>query len=145
MGSRQRFAYSALGDAVNLASRLEGQTKYYGVPIIIGETTQKAAEEFAVFELDYIKVQGKEKPVHIYGLYGDKAVAASDDFKSMHEKHMRMIDLYREGNFTKARDCLLLPYPAYLQKTYSLYASRIEHYIKSPPQNWQGVFEAESK
>jgi adenylate cyclase len=145
MGSRQRFAYSALGDAVNLASRLEGQTKYYGVPIIIGEETQRIAEEFAVFELDYIKVQGKEKPVHIYGLYADESVNSDPDFKVMLQKHKTMLDFYREGSFTKARECLSASHPDYLQKTYSIYMARIDHYIKNPPVNWQGVFEAESK
>lgn len=67
MGSTQRFDYSALGDAVNLAARLEGASKPYGVPLLIGDNTARAAKgEFAVFELDRITVKGKTEVVPVY-------------------------------------------------------------------------------
>ena len=78
MGSKQRFAYSALGDAVNLASRLEGQTKSYGVNVLIGEDTQKSVPDLAVAELDLLQVKGKTKPVKIFTLLGNETVAAQD-------------------------------------------------------------------
>jgi len=65
MGSQKRFDYSVLGDAVNLASRLEGQSKNYGVNTVIGEETYKAAPEFAMIELDLIAVKGKAEAVRI--------------------------------------------------------------------------------
>jgi adenylate cyclase len=77
MGSDERFAYTAMGDAVNLASRLEGQTKTYHVGIILGEATRAAAPTWAALELDLIAVKGKEEAVHIYALLGDADLAQS--------------------------------------------------------------------
>jgi len=70
MGSKQRFAYSALGDTVNLASRLEGQTKAYGVRILLSEATARQVADMAVLELDLLRVKGKTEPVRIYTLVG---------------------------------------------------------------------------
>ena len=78
IGSDLRFNYSALGDPVNVAARLEGQTKYYGVPIIIGSrTAQKAKEKFAILELDLITVKGKTEPQTIYALLGREEIPAT--------------------------------------------------------------------
>src|SRR5678809_1143932 len=66
MGSTQRFGYSVLGDPVNLASRLEGQSKAYGVNIVIGESTADKVRDFAQIELDLIKVKGKNEAVRIF-------------------------------------------------------------------------------
>ncbi|MDF3024412.1 MAG: Adenylate cyclase, partial [Alphaproteobacteria bacterium] len=62
MGSKQRFAYSALGDTVNLASRMEGQTKNYGISVMISDETRKQAGDFAVIELDLLTVKGRREP-----------------------------------------------------------------------------------
>ena len=76
LGSDLRFNYSVLGDPVNVASRLEGQTKFYGVPVIIGSrTAEKAKGQFAILEVDLIAVKGKTEPQTIYALLGREEIA----------------------------------------------------------------------
>ena len=71
MGSDLRFDYSVLGDSVNLASRLEGQSKEYGFPIIVGSRTALTVKDkFAILELDFIMVKGKKEPEAVYAVPG---------------------------------------------------------------------------
>ncbi len=99
MGSDQRFDYSVLGDDVNLASRLEGQTKTYGVDIIIGENTEKLVPNFATLELDVTRVKGKTEPTRIYALLGDETVANSPEFMALEERHGEMLGAFRMANW----------------------------------------------
>ncbi len=149
MGSRQRFAYSALGDAVNLASRLEGQTKTYGVSIIAGEETFKSAPGLAMLELDVIRVKGKEKPVRIYTLLGDEAMAESSMFKELNQSNNEFLQAFRSQKFDEALSCLKKAREqadVNLDTFYALYESRIADFKKNPPQqNWDGVFVATDK
>ena len=149
MGSKQRFAYSALGDAVNLAARLEGQTKAYGVSIMVGESTYEKACDLAMLELDLIRVVGRTAPVRIYGLMGDYLFAQSSDFQEWHALHMQMLSCYRARDFKGAQDLL----PSCQEKAsggadglYQTYAARIEALMEVDlPDDWDGVYTAESK
>jgi adenylate cyclase len=148
MGSQQRFAYTAMGDAVNLASRLEGQTKTYHVGVIVGEATRALAPSWAALELDLIAVKGKQEAVRIYTLSGDAEVAASADFVAHVAHHDRMLACYRAQDWAGARaalaECCL--FNAELEGFYDLYAERIAHFeADPPPPDWDGVFISETK
>ncbi|MCE3233169.1 MAG: adenylate cyclase [Rickettsiaceae bacterium] len=152
MGSDQRFDYSVLGDDVNLASRLEGQSKTYGVDIVIGENTKAAAGEFATLELDLIKVKGKTKPVRIYTLLGDNTLAENTDFKEFCYLFNNMLKEYREQNWNAAKTLLESAktqcgkLDIHIYGLFKLYEERIDSFIANPPAaDWDGVYEAISK
>ncbi len=150
MGSDQRFDYSVLGDNVNLASRLEGQSKNYGVMIVIGENTQSRAPGFATLELDLIKVKGKTEAVRIFTLQGDEAFAKSPEFLALKAEHDQMLAAYRGQRWDECEAhlarCRQLDPGLHLDGLWNLYAERVEHCRQSPPgANWDGVFVATSK
>ena len=149
MGSNQRFDYSILGDDVNLCSRLEGQSKGYGVDIVISETTKIAAPEFATIELDLIQVKGKTVPVRIFALIGNSEVQDSEWFKDMSAVHAELILEYRNQNWKKAKTLVSKAREAAGKKfdgLYDLFDARIEEYKSNPPGlDWDGVFVATDK
>ena len=149
MGSNQRFDYSILGDDVNLCSRLEGQSKGYGVDIVISETTKIAAPEFATIELDLIQVKGKTVPVRIFALIGNSEVQDSEWFKDMSAVHAELILEYRNQNWEKAKTLVSKAREAAGKKfdgLYDLFDARIEEYKSNPPGlDWDGVFVATDK
>jgi adenylate cyclase len=148
MGSDDRFAYTAMGDAVNLASRLEGQSKTYHVTIVIGEETRLRAPSWAALELDLIAVKGKAEAVHIYTLLGDSAMARTPEFQALSKDHDAMLACYRAQDWDGAQATLERCRPAQrgLADFYGVYEERIAHYRENPPgKDWQGVFVAETK
>src|SRR3954467_12864831 len=103
MGSDMRFDYSVFGDSVNLASRLEGQTKEYGFPIIVGSKTALAVKDrFAILELDFIMVKGKTEPEVIYAIAGRDDVAQSGRFQRLRNLTIEMLACYRNRDWEGA-------------------------------------------
>lgn len=153
MGSDQRFDYSVLGDDVNLASRLEGQSKTYGIDIVIGENTYKNVTDLATIELDLIQVKGKTEPVRIYTLLGNEDMAQNNEFKSLKRKFTEALEAYRGRDWKNAKSLLkeceglnkgIKEFD--LQGLFDLYKERIKVNMKAKlPQDWDGVFIATSK
>lgn len=149
LGSAQRFDYSVLGDDANVASRLEGQTKTYRVDIIVGESTARRVERFALLELDLIQVVGKTEPVRIYFLFGDEVVKGTEAFASLKQAHDAMIAAYRGQDWVQALEHLHScrnQAPEILQRGYELYKARIADMRQfPPPADWDGVYTALTK
>ena len=150
IGSDLRFNYSVLGDPVNVAARLEGQTKFYGVPIIIGSRTAERAKEYAVLELDLITVKGKTEAQTIYALLGREDLASSGDFQELRKLWSTMLYCYRSRDWDGALEAIELCQSAEhnfdLTALFDLYATRIKTFREvAPPLDWTGIFVAETK
>lgn len=159
MGSDMRFDYSVLGDTVNLAARLEGQSKSYGMNVVLGPNTYEAVkDELACIDLDFIQVKGKLTGVMIYGLLGDETVAQKPEFQELRKLIFDAQEAYRaqkwdeaEAMFKTIRErgndankCWDLE--ANLDVLCDVYEERIAEYrVNPPPADWDGVFVATSK
>ena len=146
MGSDLRFDYSVLGDSVNLASRLEGQSKEYGFPIIVGSKTALAVKDkFAILELDFIMVKGKKEPEVIYAIAGREDTAQSGRFQKLRNLTIEMLACYRsrdwEGALAAIERGRRTDDAQALELLYNLYETRILGYQKNPPpEDWNGAF-----
>lgn len=146
MGSDLKKNYSVLGDSVNLASRLEGQTKEYGFPIIVGSRTALAAKDkFAILELDFIMVKGKSEPEVIYAIAGREDVMQSGAFQRLRNITIEMLGCYRNRDWQGALDAIARGRRSEdadtLEKLFKLYEARIKEFkVNPPPEGWTGAY-----
>jgi adenylate cyclase len=146
MGSDMRFDYSVFGDSVNLASRLEGQSKEYGFPIIVGSRTALAVKDrFAILELDFIMVKGKKEPEVIYAIAGREDTAQSGRFQRLRNLTIEMLACYRGRDWHGALAAIergrKTDEANSLELLYRLYEARIRGYQQDPPPaDWNGAF-----
>ena len=150
MGSDQRFDYSVLGDSVNLAARLEGQSKSYGVKTVIGpETYDSVKDTYATLQLDLIAVKGKKEAVTIYTLAGNNELKESSEFKNLESKHIKILEFYFNQKWKSCLSEMKLAKMLcnnLMSEYYEILTERINEYEKNPPpKNWDGVYVATSK
>jgi adenylate cyclase len=143
MGSRDRFDYSILGDAVNLGARLEGACKQYGIWILSGEKTYRMAEgTVEAREVDLIRVVGKTEPVRIFEILARKGQVNSERRKEL-VRFREGLELYREGKWTTAIGVFQ---ELKSDPVAQVYLGRCQAFQVSPPgEDWDGVWELTKK
>ena len=148
IGSEKRMDYTAIGDGVNLASRLESATKQYGARVMISEFTQaKLGNRFVSRELDRIRVKGKQQPVRIFEVLAEAGAPLPAETARQLELHEQGMSLYRQRKWTEA----LASFKSAREVrptdvVFDLYAKRCQHFLDHPPAaDWDGVWGAQGE
>ena len=153
LGSSQRFNYSAIGDTVNVSSRVEGLTKQYGLDNLVTHETLEGTTGLASLEIDQVSVVGREQPLTIYTLLGDESLKNSVKFKAHAKTHMKMLDAYKLGDVESGIANMALAgrmaeklENVSLLNLYAIYGERFADMRENGvPADWDGVFVATDK
>jgi adenylate cyclase len=150
IGSEHRFNYSVIGDPVNLAARLEAETKVYGVRIAVGEATRALAPDFAYLELGIMRARGRAETTTIHALIGRAALTGEAAFLDLRRAQAAFLACYRGRDWAAARDALAAVRAAGadvgrgaldIGRLCDLYAARLDGLQAEPPgEGWDGVF-----
>lgn len=143
MGSRDRFDYTAMGDTINLASRLEGACKQYGVPIMVGEETfEQVKDQIVTKEVDLIRVVGRKKPVRVFEILGERGEVSEENLAGI-AAFEQALEAYRQGNWVEA---LNLFQEIKNDMLAQMYVDRCQKLIASGDrEEWTGVYELKEK
>lgn len=138
MGSQFRMAYTVVGDAVNIAQRLERQTRYYDVPIIVNERTSRLMPEVLFRELDIIKVKGRSRYVKIFQPMFRKDLASSAELNEL-AMHRQALEHFRAREWSKAETNFKTLNKTEKSQIYEIYLSRLAEARAEPPDDsWKG-------
>ena len=142
LGSTRRFDYSCIGDEVNVASRLESATKYYGVDFLASETSRNLSTDLAWLEIDKIVLKGKEKATRVFTIAGDETYARSAEFISLAGAHAAVLEAYRAQRFAEVdglAEAARMLAPRRFKGVYVVYAQRAQAMLLAPPPaDWDG-------
>ncbi len=149
LGSHRQVDYSALGDPVSIARRLQRYSEVYGPAIIVGEHTHNAVKNrYALLELDRIAVEGRDYAVKTYALLGNPVVRANPRFRALEQAQHGILEAYRARNWAATRERIqeTRAMKSAIPSLYDFYEQRIRYYEANPPgPDWDGVFRSPVK